>query len=65
MTATEVDWNAVDVVLLAVSTPNINDKIVLDYIEAAALDVGRGLSHNDRRSDHADPGARLWQARWR
>src|SRR5215210_3547591 len=44
MMAAEVDWNAVDVVLLAVSTPSVNDKIVLDYIEAAALDVGRGLA---------------------
>ena len=40
MMAAEVDWNTVDVVLLAVSTPSVNDKIVLDYIEAAALDVG-------------------------
>src|SRR5215213_9143321 len=39
MMASEVDWNAVDVVLLAVSTPSVNDRIVLDYIEAAALDV--------------------------
>jgi UDPglucose 6-dehydrogenase len=44
MMASEVDWNAVDVVLLAVSTPSVNDRIVLDYIEAAALDVGRGLA---------------------
>jgi UDPglucose 6-dehydrogenase len=47
MTAAEVDWNVVDVVLLAVSTPSVNDKIVLDYIEAAALDVGRGLATTD------------------
>jgi len=44
MMAAEVDWNAVDVVMLAVSTPSVHDKIVLDYIEAAALDVGRGLA---------------------
>jgi UDPglucose 6-dehydrogenase len=44
MTADEVDWNAVDLVMLAVSTPSVGDKIVLDYIEAAALDVGRGLA---------------------
>ncbi|HJZ47810.1 MAG TPA: NAD(P)-binding domain-containing protein [Roseiflexaceae bacterium] len=42
--ASEVDWPAVDVVMLAVSTPSVNDQIVLDYIEAAALDVGRGLA---------------------
>jgi UDPglucose 6-dehydrogenase len=46
-TAAEVDWNAVDVVLLAVSTPSVNNEIVLDYIEAAALDVGRGLAQID------------------
>ena len=47
MTVAEVDWNAVDVVLLAVWTPSVNDRIVLDYIEAAALDVGRGLAITD------------------
>ena len=47
MTAAEVDWNAVDIVLLAVSTPSANGKIVLDYIESAALDVGRGLATTD------------------
>jgi len=30
--------------MLAVPTPAVNGKIVLDYIEAAALDVGRGLA---------------------
>ncbi|HHW64205.1 MAG TPA: UDP-glucose/GDP-mannose dehydrogenase family protein [Rhodocyclaceae bacterium] len=44
MTADEVDWNTVDLVMLAVSTPSVGGKIVLDYIEAAALDVGRGLA---------------------
>jgi UDPglucose 6-dehydrogenase len=44
MTSAEVDWRAVDVVMLAVSTPSVDDQIVLDYIEAAALDVGRGLA---------------------
>src|SRR5215213_2612320 len=44
MTAAEVDWRAVDIVMLAVSTPSVDDQIVLDYIEAAALDVGRGLA---------------------
>lgn len=39
-----VDWQSIDVVLLAVSTPSIDGRIVLDYIEAAALDVGRGLA---------------------
>src|SRR5215213_2465743 len=48
MTAAEVDWRAVDVVMLAVSTPSVDDQIVLDYIEAAALDVGRGLAQTER-----------------
>ena len=48
MTAAEVDWRAVDVVMLAVSTPSIDDQIVLDYIEAAALDVGRGLAQAEQ-----------------
>ena len=47
MTAAEVDWNGVDIVMLAVSTPSANGKIVLDYIEAAALDVGHGLAKTD------------------
>jgi UDPglucose 6-dehydrogenase len=51
MTAAEVDWRAVDVVMLAVSTPSVDDQIVLDYIEAAALDVGRGLA----RAEHFVP----------
>lgn len=48
MTAAEVAWNEVDLVMLAVSTPSANGRIVLDYIEAAALDVGRGLAQTDR-----------------
>src|SRR5215213_5371147 len=43
----EVEWNTVDIVLLAVSTPNVGGKIVLDYIEAAAKDVGRGLAQTE------------------
>lgn len=45
MLPAEVDWQQVEVVLLAVSTPSVDGRIVLDYIEAAALDVGRGLAH--------------------
>jgi len=48
MTAAEVDWQAIDVIMLAVSTPSVDDQIVLDYIEAAALDVGRGLAQTER-----------------
>ena len=47
MTAAEVDWNAVDTVMLAVSTPSVNGRIVLDYIESAAMDVGHGLARTD------------------
>lgn len=47
MTAAEVNWDAVDIVMLAVSTPSANGKIVLDYIEAAAMDVGHGLATTD------------------
>jgi UDPglucose 6-dehydrogenase len=42
--ADEVDWSAVDVVMLAVPTPSEGGRIVLDYIEAAARDVGLGLA---------------------
>jgi len=48
LTAAELDWRAVDVVMLAVSTPSVDDRIVLDYIEAAALDVGRGLAQAEK-----------------
>ena len=44
MTYPEIDWNAVDIVMIAVSTPSVNGRIVLDYIEAAAADIGRGLA---------------------
>ncbi len=44
----EADWSAVDVVMLAVPTPTVDGQVVLDYIEAAALDVGRGLAQAKR-----------------
>lgn len=47
MTGAEVSWNAVDVVMLAVPTPTVNDKTVLSYIESAAQDVGYGLAKTD------------------
>jgi UDPglucose 6-dehydrogenase len=47
MLVTKVNWNAVDIVMLAVSTPSIDDRIVLNYIEAAAADVGRGLAQTN------------------
>jgi UDPglucose 6-dehydrogenase len=44
MTASQVDWNDVDIVRLAVRTPSADGRVILDHIEAAALDVGRGLA---------------------
>ncbi len=44
MQATEVDWHTVDIVMLTVSTPSVDGRIVLDYIESAAHDVGLGLA---------------------
>src|SRR6266498_502220 len=44
MAVPDIAWNVVDVVMIAVSTPSVDGRIVLDYIEAAALDIGRGLA---------------------
>lgn len=44
MTIKEVNWDEVEIVMLTVSTPTVNDSIILDHIEAAATDVGRGLA---------------------
>jgi UDPglucose 6-dehydrogenase len=44
MRVSEVDWNAIDIVMLTVSTPSVEGRIVLDHIEAAAHDVGLGLA---------------------
>ncbi len=44
MTIDEVDWPSVDFVMLCVPTPTVNGAVVLEYIEAAAADVGRGLT---------------------
>jgi UDPglucose 6-dehydrogenase len=45
---TEADWSAADVVMLAVPTPTVDGKVVLDFIETAALDIGRGLAQIER-----------------
>jgi UDPglucose 6-dehydrogenase len=45
MTIADVDWHDIDVVMLSVPTPSNNGNIVLDYIESAAHDVGRGLAN--------------------
>lgn len=47
MTVSEVAWDDVDIVMIAVPTPSVNGKIILDYIEAAAYDIGRGLATTD------------------
>ncbi|MEZ4511761.1 MAG: nucleotide sugar dehydrogenase [Chloroflexota bacterium] len=47
-TAVHVDWSAVDVVMLTVSTPTVNNRVVLDHIKSAARDVGRGLAQTDK-----------------
>ncbi len=49
MPMAEVDWDAVDLVMLAVSTPTAPDgSIVLDHILAATRQVGRGLATTDK-----------------
>jgi UDPglucose 6-dehydrogenase len=48
MTAQEVDWSQADIIMLTVSTPTINNRIVLDHLESATLDVGRGLCRNKK-----------------
>ena len=47
MTIREVDWQAVEIVMLAVPTPSVNERVVLEYIEKAAHDVGTGLAGID------------------
>jgi UDPglucose 6-dehydrogenase len=42
-TADELDWSEAHIVMLAVSTPTVDGRIVLGPIEAAAAAVGRGL----------------------
>jgi UDPglucose 6-dehydrogenase len=49
MPMAEVDWDAVDIVMLAVSTPTAPDgSIMLDHILAATRQVGRGLATTDK-----------------
>jgi UDPglucose 6-dehydrogenase len=44
MQPNQVNWNRYDIVMLTVSTPSINGRVKLDFIEAAALNVGHGLA---------------------
>ncbi len=48
MTMSEVDWLAVDVVMICVPTPTLNDRIVLEYIATAADEIGCGLAKTDQ-----------------
>jgi UDPglucose 6-dehydrogenase len=45
--AAEANWDEVDIVMLAVSTPSLNGRIVLEPIESAASDIGHGLASKD------------------
>ena len=47
-TIDEVAWDKVDLAIMAVSTPSVNGRIVLDQIEVASRRVGEGLA----RADH-------------
>lgn len=47
-TAAEVDWSTVDVVMLTVSTPTVNEGVLLDHIQSAAHDVGQGIAETNK-----------------
>jgi UDPglucose 6-dehydrogenase len=40
----DIDWDHIDIVMLTVSTPSVEGRIVLDHLEAAARSVGMGLT---------------------
>lgn len=44
----QVQWNEYDIIIFTVSTPTVNNRVVLDYIESAAQNVGRGLATTDK-----------------
>ncbi|MCB0079791.1 MAG: NAD-binding protein, partial [Caldilineaceae bacterium] len=48
MTIDAVEWSAVDIVMLTVSTPTVDKAIVLDYIKQAAHDIGLGLAETSK-----------------
>ncbi len=47
-TPSHIDWNAQDIIMLAVSTPTRQERIVLDYLKSAAENIGRGLRTTDK-----------------
>lgn len=49
-TAKQANWQEQDIIMLTVSTPTVQGHLVLDYVKAAAQDVGRGLATTDRYS---------------
>lgn len=48
MTAVEVDWNQQEIVMLTVSTPTMEERLILDHLKAAAYNVGKGLATTDK-----------------
>jgi UDPglucose 6-dehydrogenase len=47
-TIDEVSWEAVDIVMLTVSTPTKNKRIILDHIKQAAQHIGAGLATTNK-----------------
>ncbi|HRW05063.1 MAG TPA: NAD(P)-binding domain-containing protein [Caldilineaceae bacterium] len=47
-TIDDVDWHAVDLVMVTVSTPTVERDIVLDHIKQAAHDIGKGLASTSK-----------------
>jgi UDPglucose 6-dehydrogenase len=48
MTAAEVDWDEQEIVMLTVSTPTIQERLILDHLKAATYNVGKGLATTDK-----------------
>ena len=44
----QVNWNRYDIIMLTVSTPTRNGRVLLDYIESAAQNVGQGLATSEK-----------------
>jgi UDPglucose 6-dehydrogenase len=44
----QVTWGEYDIVILTVSTPTVNQRLVLDYLDAAVHNVGKGLTTTDK-----------------
>jgi UDPglucose 6-dehydrogenase len=48
MQPSAVEWHKYDVIMVTVSTPTKNNRVVLDHIEAAIVDIGAGLATTDK-----------------